>query len=93
MLIPMNEKERNKLVLALKSLRNNEAFAIFMNHIKNEIHRLDVLNRNKGFENQTSEVKGFSDLFEYVAACQAPETDRDKQAESDAERESAQPVM
>lgn len=82
------------MVTALKALRSNEAFKVVLNFIKAEIARIDVQNRNIGFENKTSEAKGFADFVDYVTACQAPEADRDQAAVSEAERqESAQTLM
>jgi len=81
MQLPVDERTRNSLKVAITSLKGNPYFSEFIAWLKSELQKRDIENRNIKFENQTSEAKGIADLIdivEKVAACQSPSTDRDQ---------------
>ena len=92
MQLPRNEMERNKLVSAIRALKGNDYFDTVLTWFKSELQQRDIENRIKGMENTTSEAQALNDFLKYVAACQAPEVDRD-QSLSGAESTSASSLM
>jgi hypothetical protein len=93
MQLPIQERDRAKIQGYLRGQKGNPGFEILLTWFKSELQKRDQENRNTGFENKTSEAKGIDDFLDIVAACQAPETDRNKDSQSGAESESAGPLM
>jgi hypothetical protein len=93
MLLPNDEKIRNKLREYLRSRRPEDAFnTVFMACIKDELRKRDMENRHIGYENKQSAASWIATLIETVAACQAPEQTATK-SESGPESVSAGPFI
>ena len=89
MQLPRDERLKLAVTKYLRSQANVDGFKAFMAWIQSELQARDEENRLTGFENTTSEALCLARFIQIVAACQAPEVDRDEVKESGAESRSA----
>ena len=89
MQLPRDERLKLAVTKYLRSQANVDGFQAFMQWVRLELQEKDEQNRMTGFENTTSEALCLAQFIQIVAACQAPEVDRDTNISSGAESRSA----
>lgn len=89
MQLPVDEKERAKLIEYLRTRKADEAFkGILVKWFKTQLEMMDQQNRVIGSENKVSGAQVLAYILETIAASQAPTTDRNSSG-AGAESESA----
>lgn len=82
MIAPPLTSGENHVREAVKTLSRNQAFNVFVGWLRDELAKRDRENRVPGCENKTSEAQCLAVIVDFVAACRAPEANRDDEQES-----------